>query len=218
VDELNAKIPAMVAQKNALSFPPIVIVNQAEGFNADTDNTDGIHPSINGDVKVATKWFNALTTGPSPVCSAKPLLTNALVYKPFNIATLNGVGSPEKAFNGETVFDGWDNFSNSADPQTITLDLGVNFTLHYLELFHASMVPGLDAYNTRAYHIEVSTDNASWTPVDSMTGNVARYTTHNLITPALGRYVRLTIDNPNVWGTSYNRAIIREFRAMGIPQ
>ncbi|MDW3649647.1 MAG: GDSL-type esterase/lipase family protein [Bacteroidia bacterium] len=57
---LNAEIPVLAANKtNANS--EVIVVDQFTGFDPNTDNYDGTHPDDSGVVKMAQKWYDALT-------------------------------------------------------------------------------------------------------------------------------------------------------------
>ncbi|MEO0840817.1 MAG: GDSL-type esterase/lipase family protein, partial [Cyanobacteria bacterium J06643_5] len=59
IDDLNDRIPGIVADKNQANSP-IILVDQSAGFNANTDTYDGVHPNDAGEAKMAQKWFDAL--------------------------------------------------------------------------------------------------------------------------------------------------------------
>ena len=59
IDDLNSRIPGIVADKNQANSP-IILVDQSSGFNANTDTYDGVHPNDAGEAKMAQKWFDAL--------------------------------------------------------------------------------------------------------------------------------------------------------------
>ena len=59
ITELNARIEAIVLEKNA-SQSPVILVDQSAGFDAAADLSDGVHPSASGEEKIARKWFEAL--------------------------------------------------------------------------------------------------------------------------------------------------------------
>lgn len=60
--ELNEKI-ALMAEQLPSEGNPIILVNQAEGFNWTEDCLpDKVHPNIKGAQKMAEKWFVALET------------------------------------------------------------------------------------------------------------------------------------------------------------
>jgi len=59
IDDLNNRIPGIVADKNQANSP-VILVDQSSGFNANTDTYDGVHPNDAGEAKMAQKWFDAL--------------------------------------------------------------------------------------------------------------------------------------------------------------
>jgi acyl-CoA thioesterase-1 len=48
------------AKDNNTASSPIQVVDQYDGFNADTDTKDGVHATDAGSIKIATNWYNAL--------------------------------------------------------------------------------------------------------------------------------------------------------------
>ncbi len=65
IQDLNNRITGIVADKNQANSP-VILVNQ-NGFNANTDTYDGVHPNDAGEAKMAQKWFNALKDYLDPV-------------------------------------------------------------------------------------------------------------------------------------------------------
>jgi len=60
IPELNGKLIPLAAKLNSPEHP-VVIVNQAEGFNWETDTiSDHVHPNKNGAEKMAARWFESL--------------------------------------------------------------------------------------------------------------------------------------------------------------
>ena len=59
IEQLNNLIPGIVAEKNQANSP-VILVDQNSGFNGNTDTYDGVHPNVNGEAKMAQKWFDAL--------------------------------------------------------------------------------------------------------------------------------------------------------------
>ena len=49
-----------LAEQRSTQASPVVIVDQASGYDAFTDNLDGLHPNKKGEEKIANKWFVAL--------------------------------------------------------------------------------------------------------------------------------------------------------------
>ena len=66
IQDLNNRIPGIVADKNQANSP-VILVDQSSGFNANTDTYDGVHPNDAGEAKMAQKWFNALKDYLDPV-------------------------------------------------------------------------------------------------------------------------------------------------------
>jgi len=61
IPTLNAKLPALVADKNTTESP-ITLVDQYTGFDAATMTFDGTHPNAIGDSRMADRWFEKLAT------------------------------------------------------------------------------------------------------------------------------------------------------------
>ena len=56
----NSMIPSWAAA-NSTASSPIMVVDQHTGFVSTTDTVDGVHPNAAGSMKIATKWYAALT-------------------------------------------------------------------------------------------------------------------------------------------------------------
>jgi acyl-CoA thioesterase-1 len=59
LDALNGRFDALAASLTSATSP-VVVVDQASGFNASADTFDGIHPNEGGEQKMATRWLAAL--------------------------------------------------------------------------------------------------------------------------------------------------------------
>ena len=60
IPDLNESL-AKLAEKLHKADQPVILVNQAEGFEPEKDTiNDKVHPNAAGAEKMATKWFNAL--------------------------------------------------------------------------------------------------------------------------------------------------------------
>ncbi|AGZ42187.1 cellulose binding domain-containing protein [Actinoplanes friuliensis] len=57
---LNAAIPAWAASTSTAASP-VTVVDQYTGFNTAIDTPDGVHPNDAGNVKIANRWYPALT-------------------------------------------------------------------------------------------------------------------------------------------------------------
>jgi lysophospholipase L1-like esterase len=60
VIDLNAAIPAWAAATTTTASP-VTVVDQWTGFSTATDTGDGVHPNDSGNVKIANRWYPALT-------------------------------------------------------------------------------------------------------------------------------------------------------------
>jgi hypothetical protein len=57
---LNGLIPAW-ASMNSTPGSPIIVVDQYTGFDVNADTRDKVHPNDSGSVKMANRWYDALT-------------------------------------------------------------------------------------------------------------------------------------------------------------
>ncbi len=79
--------------------------------------------------------------------------------------------------------------------QSVTYDLGADYALSKIVLYHAQTA-GLDsACNTRAFRVEISEDGTSWTKAADVTGNTDARSVVKFC-PVTGAYVRITITDP----------------------
>jgi hypothetical protein len=65
IRQLNDAIPGIASHKST-SQSPVILVDQTQGFNADYDTYDGVHPNPDGESKMADRWFEALARILSP--------------------------------------------------------------------------------------------------------------------------------------------------------
>lgn len=91
---LNAAIPAWAAGLST-SASPITVVDQWTGWNAVTDTSDGVHPNGNGIVKLADRWYPALTAAldgttptPTPTLTSTPTPTPTVSPSPSPTFTM----------------------------------------------------------------------------------------------------------------------------------
>ncbi len=59
--DLNQQITTLVAEINQTNSP-VILVDQYSGFNPRHDTYDGVHPNLQGEEKIAQKWFEAIDT------------------------------------------------------------------------------------------------------------------------------------------------------------
>jgi lysophospholipase L1-like esterase len=60
IPALNAQLSALVANKDRRESP-VRLVDQYSGFDPSTMTYDGPHPNVNGDSRMADRWYEALT-------------------------------------------------------------------------------------------------------------------------------------------------------------
>lgn len=61
IPALNSAITTFAASKTTAASP-VIVVDQYTGFSATSDTRDGVHPNTSGSQKMATRWYDALTT------------------------------------------------------------------------------------------------------------------------------------------------------------
>lgn len=210
VKTLNQMIPELAAELNTGQSRVTYVDHSVDDFNIDigADTVDALHPNENGDARYANNWFRAMVE--EGVCEADLELVNAALHKPVAASpSPNGYGTPFYTVNDTVNDNGWTRQVTDGKGQTMEVDLQGIYNLRYLELSHYNGAP---EYNTNAYRIEVSDDQAVWQPVAELNDNDKPRTTHE-IDPVDARYVRLTVLPPFY----SNLLAVREFRIMGMP-
>jgi len=59
VESLNREIPE-IAEDMSTEQSPVIIVDHFQGFDAEEDTYDGVHPNAAGEEKMAQRWFQAI--------------------------------------------------------------------------------------------------------------------------------------------------------------
>ncbi|MEU4155276.1 discoidin domain-containing protein [Actinoplanes sp. NPDC026670] len=126
---------------------------------------------------------------------------------------------PSRAVSGAwgSGYEGW--VSDIGKPQTLTLDLGSSKTFTRYVVRHDSAArPSETANNTRNFQVQTSTDNATWSTADTITGNTAAVTDRT-VSSRTARWVRLVISEPTQGTTADSqqnpRARIGQFELYG---
>ncbi|MFC5650384.1 PA14 domain-containing protein [Paenibacillus solisilvae] len=122
--------------------------------------------------------------------------------------------------SGKWVYEGDSNLPTPENPYWLKIDAGSEVTVQQFVLAHAGAGGEQAQYNTKDFMIETSSDDVSWTPVVTVTGNTYGTTTHDLETPVKARYFKLDITNPGDEGPATGRysAHIYEFQAFGFAE
>jgi hypothetical protein len=95
---------------------------------------------------------------------------------------------------------------------TLQVDLGATHTVRRFVVRHAATGGEQQAWNTRAFTIQVSADAATWATLVNVTANTDGVTTHP-VNPTTARYARLVITTPTQ--TTDIAARIYEFEVDG---
>ncbi|WP_394845938.1 GH92 family glycosyl hydrolase [Pendulispora brunnea] len=118
--------------------------------------------------------------------------------------------SADKAFDGALVNNSkWCSTQANAFLQ---VDLGSAQTVSSVVIKHAGLGGETTGWNTGAFNVQTSLDNANWTTVASTTGNRSSRTFH-AFAARQARYVKLTATTPTNNGN--NAARIYEFEVYG---
>lgn len=115
------------------------------------------------------------------------------------------------AFDG-TVNSKWCALGDA--PHWVKVDLGDQYAISKFLIRHAQAGGEPQAFNTRAFRIEVSRDGETWTEAVKVMDNTAAVSEQS-ISLTTARYVRLWIDKPTQGGDQAAR--IYEFEVHGFP-
>lgn len=139
-------------------------------------------------------WFEFTTNVTPP--------TNVARGKTATASSVEGGNTVANAVDGNTTGTRWG--SLFTDPQWITVDLGQNHTI-------TQVILRWEAASAKAYTLQTSPDNSTWTTIKTVTAGAGGVETHNVT--ATGRYMRMygTVRNTG-WGYS-----LWEFEIYGTP-
>ena len=152
--------------------------------------------------------------GFTPPPAAPELGPNLAAGKPATgSASCAATEGPAMAFDSAVGRDSkW--CSLASGTKTLTVDLGSNQTVNAFVIKHAGEGAEPTDWNTGAFNVQTSTDNATWTTRVTVSGNRSSRTYHP-ISAVTARYVRLNITTPTN-GTD-QAARIDEFEVYGAP-
>jgi hypothetical protein len=110
----------------------------------------------------------------------------------------------DNAFNGDISTTYWES-DVGGPPYWLKIDFGTDKTIERWEVYNQSST----GQKNRAYELQWSTDNSSWTTIDSITGNTATHTDRFLASGgATAQYWRLYITQV---GTVSGNAYVNQF-------
>lgn len=138
-------------------------------------------------------WFELLQSGAIP---------NVAKGKTVTASSFEGGNVAANAVDGNTTGTRWG--SAFADPQWITVDLGATYSI-------SQIILRWEAASAKAYTLQTSNDNATWTTIKTVTAGAGGVETHNVT--GSGRYVRMYGTARNTgWGYS-----LWEFEVYAVP-
>jgi predicted alpha-1,2-mannosidase len=142
--------------------------------------------------------------GFTPPAAAPTLGTNLAQGKPTSTsaAACATAESVDKAVDG--VLANNSKWCTQAAGAAMTVDLGSAQNVSAFVVKHAGLGGENTGWNTGAYTIATSTDNATWTTAATVTGSRASRT-YNPVSTRSARYVRLTVNTPANNGNAATR-------------
>lgn len=103
--------------------------------------------------------------------------------------------TPAKAVDRNIVYDSKWCAGTTNGQYWLQIDLGTQMTVGRFVIYHAGAGGENASWDTSAFNIQVSSDDANWTTVVNVTGNTSDITT-NTISSTQARYIHLNITDP----------------------
>lgn len=166
--DFNAAIPAWAAGKSTAASP-IVVVDQWTGFNSAADTIDGVHPNSSGNVKIANKWYPALT---ALIRNQSPNFS--LSANPGNVSVTRGANATSTISVARTG-----GFSSSVSLSASGLPAGVTATFNPQSASSTSSTLTFSASSTATTGVKSAT-------ITGTAGSLTHTTTINLTVNATG--------------------------------
>ena len=138
-------------------------------------DTDGLHPTPAGYIKIGKQWFDAFNSVYAPLSGL-----NLALNKSVAASSTSGSNVASNAVDGDAA-SFWS--SASSDPQWLSVDLGSPQNINQVRLIWTA------SYG-KSYQVQVSSDNTNWTAIYNTT-NGAGGTNSISFAPTNTRYVRM---------------------------
>lgn len=140
-------------------------------------------------------------------------LTNLALNKPATVdSTCNATQTATKAVDGNVNNDS--KWCSKSSNRWLQIDLGSVKQVNQFVIKHASEGGETASYNTKAYHILVSTDGTNWSKVVNVSNNTSGITVDKM-TAVPARYIKLNVTTPTQ--TTNAAARIYELEVYGPP-
>jgi hypothetical protein len=153
-------------------------------------------------VAVYNKGGSTPTPTPTPTPAPTGTGTNIALNRPVTCSSIENAGTPCASAVDGNAGTRWS--SAFSDPQWIDVDLGANYNINHVTLTWEA------AYG-KAFSIQTSTDNTTWTSIYSTTTGTGG--TQSLALTGTGRYIRMY---GTARGTAYGYSLW-EFAVNGTP-
>jgi lysophospholipase L1-like esterase len=138
-------------------------------------DTDGLHPTPSGYIKIGNQWFNAINNLYAPYTGI-----NMAFNKNVTASSTNGNNGATNAVDGNAATY-WS--SANSDPQWISVDLDSVQDIYQVKWIWTA------AYG-KSYEVQISTDNTNWANVYSTTNGLGG-TNGISFAPTNARFVRI---------------------------
>ncbi|WP_138754451.1 discoidin domain-containing protein [Paenibacillus sinopodophylli] len=204
----NTKAYNIQVSSNGTTWNTVVNVN---------NNTSGV--TVDNTPDTQARYIRLNVTTPTQTSDSAARIYEFAVFEQQNLAlnkpatvdsVCNASQTAAKAVDGSEINDSkWCSLSSN---RWLQLDLGSVKQVNQFIIKHASEGGETTAYNTKAYHIQVSNNGKDWSTVVKVTNNTKSLTVDD-ITPVSARYIKLNVTTPTQ--TTNLAARIYEFQVFG---
>ncbi|MGO4547780.1 discoidin domain-containing protein [Paenibacillus sp. 2TAB23] len=204
----NTKAYNIQVSSNGTSWNTVVTVN---------NNTSGV--TVDNIPDTQARYIRLNVTTPTQTSNSAARIYEFAVFEQQNLAlnkpatadsVCNVTQTAAKAVDGSEMNDSkWCSLSSN---RWLQLDLGSVKQVNQFMIKHAAEGGEATAYNTKAYHIQVSNNGKDWSTVVKVTNNTKSLTVDD-IAPVSARYIKLNVTTPTQ--TTNLAARIYEFQVFG---
>ncbi len=181
------------------------------------NNTSGV--TVDNIPDTQARYIRLNVTTPTQTSDSTARIYDFAVFEQQNLAlnkpatvdsVCNASQTAAKAVDGSEINDSkWCSLSSN---RWLQIDLGSVKQVNQFIIKHAAEGGETTAYNTKAYHIQVSNNGKDWSTVVKVTNNTKSLTTDNIATVS-ARYIKLNVTTPTQ--TTNLAARIFEFQVFG---
>lgn len=204
----NTKAYNIQVSSNGTTWNTVVTVN---------NNTSGV--TVDNIPDTQARYIRLNVTTPTQTSDTAARIYDFAVFEQQNLAlnkpatvdsVCNASQNAAKAVDGSEINDSkWCSLSSN---RWLQIDLGSVKQVNQFIIKHAAEGGETTAYNTKAYHIQVSNNGKDWSTVVKVTNNTKSLTTDHIATVS-ARYIKLNVTTPTQ--TTNLAARIFEFQVFG---